>query len=192
MRAFTGEMILIAALFAFGEEFPSWVREAAMAAAFLLPIGAYITIVVQPSVYHTWQSALRETFEFGSSCITSLRRCFSLRSIVRVWRFVATLRAFPGTADEWGALFLFPFKLYVAMALPFLWLSRSMVHVVEPRFAHARFSEATFAISEGYVLCLAVLMVGALMQALFSRRGRSSQTLLVFAVGVAFLWMLTP
>jgi hypothetical protein len=163
-----------------------------MAAVFLLPIGAYITILVQPPVYHAWQSTLREVFEFGSSCITSLRRCFSLRSISRVWRFVATLRAFPRAADEWGALFLFPFKLYVVMALPFLWLSRSVTRLIEPRFAHVRFPEATFAISEVYVLCLAVLLIGALIQALFSRRGRSSQTLLVFVLGVAFLWMLTP
>ena len=185
-------MILFASLFAFDDYFPSWVLKVMVAAAFLLPIGAYITIVVQPPVYHAWQSTLREMFEFGSSCITTLRSCFSLRSIMRVWQFVATLRAFPGTADEWGALFLFPFKLYVLMALPSLWLSRSVMHLVEPRFAYVRVPEATFAISEGYVLCLLVLLLGALMQALFSHRGRSSQTLFMFVLGVAFWWMLRP
>jgi len=45
VRAFIGETILIAALFAFGEDFPSWVLKVAMAAAILLPIGAYITML---------------------------------------------------------------------------------------------------------------------------------------------------
>jgi hypothetical protein len=190
--AFIGQMTLIVSLFAFIDCFPSWVLKVMVAATFLLPIGAYITIAVRPPVYHAWQSTLHEMFEFGSSCITELRGCFRLRTILRVWQFVTTLRAFPGTADEWGALFLFPFKLYVLMALPFLWLSVSVRHLIEPRFAYVRFAEATYAVSEGYVLCLAILLVGALVQALFSHRGRSSQTLLMFALGVLFLRLLRP
>ena len=190
--AFIGQMTLIVSLFAFIDCFPSWVLKVMVASALLLPIGAYITIVVRPQVYHAWQSTLREMFEFGSLCITALLGFFRLGTILRVWQFFTTLRTFPGTADEWGALFLFPFKIYVLVALPFLWLAVSVRHLIEPRFAHVRFAEATYAVSEGYVLCLMILLVGALVQALFSHRGRSSQTLLMFALGVLFLRLLLP
>jgi hypothetical protein len=192
VRVFIGQMILIASLLAFDEYFSPWVLKVTVATAFLLPIAAYITIVAQPSVYHAWYAALREVYVFGLSCITAIWSCLRISSAKRVWHFVATLPVFPSTADGWVALSLFPFKLYVLMALPFLWLFCHLMHLVGPRFAHMRFPEATFAISEGYVLCLAVLLFGALMQALFSRRGRSHQTVLVFALGVFLLWMLRP
>lgn len=192
VRVFIGQMIIIASLIAFDEYFPAWVLKTMVAAAVLLPIVAYLTIVVQPPVYHAWQSALRELYHAGAACIAALWSCFSVKTVLRACRFVATLRTFPSTTDEWVALSLFPFKLYVLMALPFLWLSCSLTRWVEPRFANWRFTEVTLNISEGYVLCLGILLFGALGQALGSHRGRSTQTVLVFALGVVFFWMLRP
>jgi hypothetical protein len=190
--AFIGQMILIACLIAFDDFLPSWVPKLTGAAALLLPVAAYLTIVAQPGVYHAWQTALRETYEFGSSSFAALRESIGLKSVFRAWRFVTTLKAFPSTGDDRFALLLFPFKLYVLIAMPFLWLSCLAFRFVEPRFVHLRFPEGTSAISEGYVLCLSMLLFGALGQALFSQRGRSTQTVFTLVVGILFFWMLWP
>jgi len=190
--AFLGQMMLVAALFAFNEHFPPWVLKIMVAAALLVPLVTYLTILAQPPVHRAWHSALRELYLLGAFSITALLACFSLKSILRLCREVVTLRVFPATSDERVALLLFPFKVFVLGALPFLWLSCSLVRWVEPRPRYLRFPEAIFAISEGYVLWLGILLFGALLQALFSRRGHPVQTVSVFLVGVVFLWMLRP
>ena len=48
VQALMGAMILIVSLFAFGDGFPSWLLKVMIATAFLLPVGPYFTIVVQP------------------------------------------------------------------------------------------------------------------------------------------------
>ena len=190
VRAFVGQMLCVAAVVALSEHLPSWVLGMLLGAALLLPLAAYVTIAAQPPVYRAWQSALRELYHFGAVCITAVPRCFSLKRISRLCRLAVPVRTFPATSDEWTAFLLFPFKVFVLAALPFLWVSGFLVRLAEPRLRYARFPEAMFAISEGYVLCLGMLLLGALLQALFSRRGRSTQTVFVFLVGVVFLWML--
>jgi hypothetical protein len=192
VRVFMGQMILVASLFAFDEYLSSWVLRTMIATALLLPLIAYLTIFAQPPVYRAWKSGLLELYQFGSFCITTALGYLSLKSIFRLCRFVLSLRLLPVTSDEWAALLLFPFKVFVVVALPFLWLSCSLVQLIEPRLRYARFPEAIFVLSEGYALCLGILLFGALLQALFSHRGRSTQTLFVFFVGVAFFWMLRP
>jgi len=189
---FFGQMMLIACLVAFAERFPSWLIRFLTTGAVLLPVVAYFTIFAEPSVYHAWRSALWETWDFGLDCIGAIWRCLSLRSFLRVWQSVATMRVLPDSGDAWVALSLFPFKLYVVMAMPFLWLARRAMRIIEPQLAYLRFPEATFAISEGYVLCLGILLIGALVQALFGQRGRSTQTVLVFLLGVLFFRVLSP
>jgi hypothetical protein len=185
-------MILIASLFAFNECLPSWVLRIMVTAALLLPIVAYLTVIAEPPVARAWQSSLRELCHFGAFCIRALLASFSLWSVYKLCRWVVTLRVFPVTLDDWIALLLFPFKVFVLMALPFLWLSCSLMRLVEPQLRYARFPQAIIPIAEGYVLCLGILLFGALLQALFSRRGRSTQTVTMFLVGVVFLWMSRP
>jgi hypothetical protein len=190
--AFLVQMILVASLFALSEHFSLWVLRIMIAAALLLPVVAYLTIFVQPLVYRAWRSALLELWHLGTFYIVALLGCFRLKSIVRLCRSVVSLRAFPVTSDERVALLLFPFKVFVLMALPFLWLSCSFVRLVEPQLRYVRFPEAMLPITECYVLCLAILLFGALVQALFSHRGRSSQTVFVFLLGIVLLWMFRP
>jgi hypothetical protein len=190
--AFLGQMILVASLFAFNEHFSSWVLRIMVAAALLIPVVAYLTILAQPPVYRAWRSALRELCHAGASCIAALLGCFSLKSIFRLCGLVVRLRVFPVTSAERVALLLFPFKVFVLMALPFLWLSCSFVRLVEPQLRYVRFPEAILPITECYVLCLGILLFGALVQALFSHRGRSSQTVFVFLLGIVLLWMFRP
>jgi len=187
-----GQVFLIAILVAFVDCLPQWLTRLLLTAAVLLPMAVFFRVITQPAVYRAWHSALRETWEFGLACLVSLWRCLSVRNLVRVGQSIVSLRVFPDSGDAWGALFLFPFKVYVVMAMPFLWLARSAIRLIDPEFVYLRFPEATYAISQVYVLCLAVLVVGALAQALFSRRGRSSSTVLVFLLGVVFFYGLRP
>jgi len=187
-----GQVVLIAILVAFVDYFPSWLTRLLLTGAVLLPMVVFFRTIRQPAVYQAWHSALRETWEFGLAGPVSLWRCLSVRNLVRVWQAIVALKVFPDTGDAWGALLLFPFKVYVVMAMPFLWLARLAIRLIDPQFAYLRFPEATYAISQVYVLCLAVLLVGALVQGLFSRRGRSSSTVLVFLLGVVFFYGLRP
>ncbi len=187
---FIGQLMLIAILFAFVDYLPSWILRMLVLAAAILPLVAYLTIIVQPPVYHAWQSLLRSLYHAGVSFITTLWGWFSVKSVVRVCHLVRNLRTFPSTPDAWVALVLFPFKVFVLMAIPFLWGYCSLMRWVEPRSAYLRFREATFAISGVYILCLGILLLGALVQALFCHRGRSTQTVCVFVVGFILMWML--
>lgn len=187
---FIGQVLLIGCLLVFDAVIPPWLLGLMVATALLLPILAYLTILAQRQVWRAWLTTLRDTCDFVASCFATLLDCFRRRSIWRFWRFVRSLRRCPSTGDEWVKLSLFPFKLYVLMAVPFLWLSGLVAGLVEPGFADLDRTQVTFAISAGYLLCLAVLLFGALVQALFSRRGRSSQTVFVFVVGVVFFNML--
>ena len=77
------------------------------------------------------------------------------------------------------------------MGLPFLALSRLCKSIVQPRF-YGYPEEATLLVSTGYILCLLMLLIGALLQAIVARRGRSIQTLGFFVLGIVFLWLLWP
>jgi hypothetical protein len=190
VRMFIGQLMLIAILFAFDDRLPPRILRMMVFAAAILPLVAYLTIIVQPPVYHAWQSLLRELYHAGVSFIATLWSWFSIKTVVRFCQFVINLRTFPSTPDAWVALVLFPFKVFVLMAIPFLWGYCSLMRWVEPRSAYLRFREATFAISGVYILCLGILLLGALVQALFCHRGRSTQTVCVFVVGFILMWML--
>ena len=189
---FSGQLVLIACLVVFADHLPSWSIKVATTTAVLLPVAVYLAICREPAVCRAWRQAFREIWDFGWACAASLWRCLSVQSLVRVGRSVVTLRIFPNDSDAWVALPLFPFKLYVFMAAPFLWLARWIYGFFFPQFAYLRFPEATHAISQGYVLSLGILLIGALTQSLCSRRDRSTQTVLVLLLGAIFFCALHP
>jgi hypothetical protein len=96
----------------------------------------------------------------------------------------------PATGDDRFALFLFPFKLYVVLGLPFLWVCMVWEYFTDPGFARFEYAGAAQLLSIGYLQSLFVLLVGALLQALFSQRGRSGNTVLVFLIGIWMFWVL--
>ena len=96
------------------------------------------------------------------------------------------MKALPNTRDEWVALILFPFKAYVVMALPLLRILRFVFAGMPPWYGY---SDAAFAVMLGYHLCVLVLLLGALAQALFSRPGSASRTLCFIALGLWFDWI---
>lgn len=88
-------------------------------------------------------------------------------------------------------MMLFPFKSYVVMGLPFLAVCLLSKEIIQPRFYGCP-EEATCFVSVGYVLCVAVLLAGALVQAVFSRPGSCLRTIGFVLVGLAFFVLLWP
>jgi len=185
--AFIGQIMLIGLLLAFVDHFPSWLLKIMVVTAGSLPIAVYLSIIRQPLVYHAWQAALWDLFHGGVSCLAALWGCLRVRTIFRVYHHVASLKVFPDAPDAWAALALFPFKVYVLMAMPFLWLSYSLVGWLDPRVAYTFVPEAAIAVSGSYVLCLIILLFGALAQALCGHRDRPTRTLVVVIVGFVLL-----
>ncbi len=185
---FIGQLILIACVFEFDELFPSWILKLMAAAALGIPVVAYLTVFAQPHVYYAWRSLVRDIFDFVWHCITSLWLCCSLKSMIRAWRNIRSLRTFPSTTDEWVAVVVFPFKAYVLLSYPFL---VTCIVLMRPD-RYVRYTEATFAVSQGYVLCLAILLFGSLVQAVFCQRGRASQTIIFFFLGCLIFWSFRP
>ena len=106
------------------------------------------------------------------------------------------MKTFPNTKDDWVALFVFPFKVYVLLAYPFLLICLAVRRMFES--SHLSYTlrnsdaSATYAVSQVYALCLAMLLLGALVQAIFCQRGRATQTVGLFFLGCIIFWMFKP
>jgi hypothetical protein len=102
------------------------------------------------------------------------------------------MKTLPTTKDEWIGAVLFPFKVYVVSGAPFLKICYWLKDKVQPHF-YGYPEEADFCVSAGYVLCLTVLLLGALVQGIFcQRRAAAITTLVVGAIGWCFLRALWP
>jgi hypothetical protein len=188
--AFLGQLILIACLYVTGDFLAPGAIKIAVVIIILLPFLAFLTVIAQPAVYRAWGEALGELFEAAVASARAVRNWLRLATLIRLWHAILKLPAFPRTADGLFALVLFPCKVYVALAFPFLVLTSCALTVHEPRFAYGSSSDAKTFLLEGYALSLVVLLLGALLQSLFSRRGRSTQTVLMFLLGLAFMWLM--
>jgi hypothetical protein len=106
------------------------------------------------------------------------------------------MKTFPSTKDEQLALVVFPFKVYIILAYPFLMVCIKVRSLFEqPRFLYLLRNpahEATYAVSTVYFLCLVVLLVGALVQSICCQRGRALQTIGFFVVGCFIFWSFRP
>jgi hypothetical protein len=94
----------------------------------------------------------------------------------------------PHTRDEWVGFALLPFKGYVIAALP--------LYLVFHGFISARIdgrsssSHVFMAVYLGYLLCTAVLLLGALIQATICKRGAAMRTLLFvgYCIFLFLIW----
>jgi hypothetical protein len=100
------------------------------------------------------------------------------------------MKVLPGTRDEWVALVIFPFKGYVAMGVPVLLVGRFWFRRHNPPYI--RCPEATYGVCQGYFLCVVALLLGALVQAMFCRRGDATRTLLFLGLALLILTALYP
>jgi hypothetical protein len=81
------------------------------------------------------------------------------------------------------ALVLFPFKVYVAMAFPFLILCQLLHGLVRSQF-YGDPDGAQIAVFIGNAISVIVLLPGALLQAMICRRGSAIRTRAFLAAGI--------
>jgi hypothetical protein len=187
--AFGLESAIFVAISLFLDRIPSWLLTVSAIVAVILPIIFYLTIIVDPAVYRSWLELGGEIYTFILTGLGFIRECFTLKTIRKLIYLVRTMKICPATFDDWVALSLFPFKTYVFMAVPFLWSCHFFYSVFSGDHHRMRGSDAFFFILNGYLLSFLVLLIGALFQALFSNRGRATQTLLVFFLGLIMILM---
>ncbi len=89
----------------------------------------------------------------------------------------------PKNRDGWIALPLFPFKAWVLLAFPFYLLWGACAHAQRVHYATGALGDAVIG---GYILSVAVLLLGALVQSIFCSRGAATRTAL-YAVGSIIL-----
>ncbi len=85
----------------------------------------------------------------------------------------------PKTRDGWIALPLFPFKAWVLLAFPLYLLWGAYARARQVRYATGALGDTVLG---GYLLSVAVLLLGALVQSIFCSRGEATRTT-VYAVG---------
>jgi len=90
----------------------------------------------------------------------------------------------PKTLDEWLALALFPFKVWVLVALPFDAIFGAYVSAHHVRYGRTALG---MGVMKGYMISVAILLMGALIQSVVCKRGTATRTLL-YAVWGAILF----
>lgn len=90
------------------------------------------------------------------------------------------MRVFPERRDAWVALTLFPFKAYVALALPFYIIFEYYAASARPS-GYRSSDTSCFDVLGGYFLCIPVLLLGAIIQLLISEARRDSANTFTFA-----------
>ena len=185
---FVGQMMLMVALFVWNDCFPSWVNRIIMATVILFPLMAYLTVLAQPSVRQAWRSLLRDCYLFAVSIPPAIARLFSFATVVKLVQIVTSLKPFPETADDWIALVLFPFKTYIFVAFPFVWLCVKFATLFHP--VGRELGDVLFIIYLGYLFSIAILILGSLLQALVCRSGRATQTIYFILLGFVLLFWL--
>jgi hypothetical protein len=184
---FAAQFALIALLCAFAGYFSLKTLETLAMLAFFLPVIGYSSILIRPSVYKSWCEVFREVGLAIVSCIARTVGFFSVRTILRVCRVVARMRVFPSGADEWFALMLFPFKVYVLAGVPMIWFYLWLKRVMGLQFGGMYSGDLGENVALIYFPCLGMLLFGALIQAKFSTREQSSRTASICVAGFAFL-----
>ena len=83
------------------------------------------------------------------------------------------MRLFPNNREEWLAVALFPFKVYIVLSIPFAFFFRASINEI--------FSD--------FILCLPPLMLGAIVQLFVSDRWTSLRTFAFVAVPLFFIFL---
>ena len=93
------------------------------------------------------------------------------------------MNVLPQTRDEWVALPLVPFKAWVLIAFPFYLCCRAyaIAH-------HLRGTGIGYTVFEGYVLSVAVLLFGAIVQSIACTRGAATRTTLFALLGIVLIF----
>ncbi len=90
------------------------------------------------------------------------------------------MNIFPKTRDDWIAAPLLPFKAWVLLAYPLYFILASFV-------ARRAAMGMGFWVTQGYVLSVGALTIGALIQSIICSRGTATRTILYVLLGIVVL-----
>ncbi len=95
------------------------------------------------------------------------------------------LHILPCTKDGWRALPLFPFKAWVVVAFPLYVAFRSYAAAQHVRLGTGVLGEVMIG---GYILSIAALLLGALIQSIICNRGAATRTALYALAGMILVF----
>ena len=98
---------------------------------------------------------------------------------------MAVMSILPKTKDRWVAFMLLPFKAWVLVGLPFALLFRYCYPSLASSFV---MRELYHWIAVGYVLSIAALFLGAIIQGFFMRWAEAVTTALYAIMGMLWVW----
>ena len=93
----------------------------------------------------------------------------------------------PQSKREWAALLLFPFKAWVLIAFPFYVVFSSYVSSQHVRYALGALGQTMI---DGYILSIAALLFGALVQSIVCKRGTATRTALYAIASIILIFTL--
>jgi hypothetical protein len=169
---FAGQLILVVALLSWNDIFPIWLNWGIGVSVVLFPPMAYLTVLVRPSVRHAWHDLLSDSWLLIGSITRAFFRLFRPSSLMKLARFVASLKPMPDTADGWVTLCVLPFKTCVVATFPLIWVAAK---IVSHRAYHHPFGRTVELpvnlLLECYLFSLLGLLLGALLQTIFAGQG---------------------
>ena len=179
-------MLLVAALFAWSEFFPSWLIRVIVVTAILFPPLAYLTVLARSSIRQAWRDVLLDSWALIVSAVMALARIFRPATVMRLVRVVVSLKPMPTTVDEWLTCCVLPFKTCIVATLPMIWVFQKFTAHFRP---YGRFQPSYELIFQCYLISLLALLFGALLQAVFCRAGRATTTLRFFLLGFVLIFI---
>lgn len=190
MWACVVQVLLVFALFTWSNLFPAWLNRVIVISVIPFPLLAYLTAFTQPSIRRAWLNMLRESRTGIVYVIRAVSRLIHPATVVKIARYVASLRPMPVTVDEWITLCVLPFKTCIVATFPLIWaFEKVLSHTAYFRPYGRTFGLSYESVFECYLVSLLGLLLGALVQRVFCQAGRATKTLRFFLLGLILIFL---
>ena len=184
-----GQMLLVVALLVWSEVFPRWLNELIVVSAVVVPPLAYLTVFTRPAMRQAWRNLLLDSWASVVFLVVGFVRLFRPAIIIKLFRYVATMKKMPDTLDEWITFCILPFKTCIVAMFPVIWASKQFITHILGRPTH--YSEGLeWLVAQCLVISFLALLLGAGVQAILCRAGRATTTLRFALLGFGFLLIL--
>ena len=129
-----------------------------------------------------WRDVLLDSWTLFVSAGTAFVRLFRPATVMKLVRFVVSLKPMPTTADEWITCCVLPFKTCIVATFPMIWAFEKIHSHFQP---YDRVFWPSFElIFQCYQISLLALLFGAFLQAIFCCAGRATTTLRFLLLGL--------
>lgn len=176
-----GQTMLLFVILKWSDYFPSWLNRILVLVILISPL-AYLTVFIHPSMRVALRDLALVLWALIFSIVTALIRLLHPATVVKLARFVVSLRALPATVDEWITFCVLPFKTCIVATFPMIWI---VGEITSHFHKYGRnYSAAYPLVFQCYLISLLALLLGALLQAVFCHAGRATTTLRFFLLGL--------